>query len=312
MTLQQILYAITISEHGSMNKAAEALFISQPTLTNAVKELEQEVGISVFRRTGKGAVPTAEGKEFLTYARQLYQQYELLCEKYSDSSNVKRKFGVSAQHYSFAVKAFVETVKKFDSLNYDFAIRECKTDEVINDVGTLKSEVGILYLNDFNRNIIGKILRDNDLEFHNLIDCKAYVYIWKGHPLAGNDSIDYEELHDYPCLSFEQGEKGSFYFAEEILSTNEYPRSIKVSDRSTMLNLMVGLCGYTLCSGIICEELNGSDFTAVPFKPDENNRNPAMEIGYILKKGKRLSEIGQTYIDEMNKYLSNVSQSRRI
>lgn len=309
MTLQQILYAITISEFGSMNKAAEALFIAQPTLTNAIKELEREVGISIFRRTGKGAVPTAEGKEFLVYAQQLYQQYDLLCRKYSDNANIKRKFGVSAQHYSFAVKAFVETVKRFDTLNYDFAMRECQTAAVIEDVSTLKSEIGILYLNDFNRKVINKILRDNGLEFHYLIGCRAYVYIWKGHPLAKKKSIDYDELRDYPCLSFEQGEKGSFYFAEEILSTNEYPRSIKVSDRSTMLNLMVGLGGYTLCSGIICEELNGSDFAAVPFEPDDDNPNPAMEIGYILKKGVPLSEIGQTYIEEMAKYLTNVEHT---
>ncbi len=303
MTLQQIFYTITISEYGSMNKAAEALFIAQPTLTNAVKELERELGITLFRRTGKGAVPTAEGREFLVYANQLYRQYELILSKYADASNIKRKFGVSAQHYSFAVKAFVETVKKFDTLNYDFAMRECKTAEVIADVSALKSEIGILYLNDFNRKIIGKILRDNGLEFHSLINCKAYVYIWKGHPLADKKAIGCGELLDYPCLSFEQGENGSFYFAEEILSTNEYPRSIKVSDRSTMLNLMVGLLGYTLCSGIICEELNGSDFTAIPFISDENNPNPAMEIGYILKKGCPPSEIAETYISEMRRYL---------
>ena len=165
----------------------------------------------------------------------------------------------------------------------------------------LKSEIGILYMNDFNHDVIGKILRDNSLEFHHLIDCSAYVYIWKNHPLAKNKSITFEELADFPCLSFEQGEKGSFYFAEEILSTNEYPRTIKAADRSTMLNLMVGLNGYTLCSGIICEELNGSDFIAVPFENDD--KNSSMRIGYITKNGIPLSEIGKIYINEMTKYL---------
>ena len=258
MTLQQIYYVLTISEHGSMNKAAEALFISQPTLTSAVRELESELGITVFRRSGKGTELTTEGEEFLIYARQLYQQYELINEKYTDPSNVKRRFGVSSQHYSFTVKAFVETVKQFDMQKYEFAMREVQTLEVIRDVSSLKSEIGILYINDFNQRVMNKILRDNELEFHKLIDCKAYVYIWKNHPLAKNESISFDELRDYPCLSFEQGEKGSFYFSEEILSMNEYPRMIKAADRSTMLNLMVGLYGYTLCSGIICEELNGS------------------------------------------------------
>ncbi len=306
MTLQQIFYAITISETGSMNKAAETLFISQPTLTNAIKELEAQTGIHIFRRTGKGTLPTPEGEEFLMYARQIYQQYEMLNKKYADPSNIRRKFGVSSQHYSFAVKAFVETVKQFDIKKYEFAMREEKTTEVIADVSTFKSEIGILYLSDFNKKIIEKILRDNELEFHSLTECRAYVYIWKGHPLAKNKSISFSELEKFPCLSFEQGDKGTLFLAEEILSTNEYPQIIKTTDRSTMLNLMVGLNGYTLCSGIICEELNGSDYTAIPFETDENNSDSVMKIGYILKKNVPLSEIGKIYIDEMKKYLTEL------
>lgn len=308
MTLQQILYALTISECGSMNKAAEKMFLSQPSLTNAIRELEKEVGITIFRRSGKGTLATAEGEEFLTYARQLYQQYELLRGRYINPSEIKQKFGVSSQHYSFAVKAFVETVKLFDMQKYKFAIREEKTAEVISDVSTFKSEIGIIYTNEFNRKIIQKMLYENELEFNPLIECSAYVYIWKNHPLAKNKSISFDDLSIYPCLSFEQGEGGSFYFAEEILSTNEYPREIKATDRSTMLNLMVGLNGYTLCSGIICEELNGSDYIAVPYRSDSENPNETMTIGYIKKKNSPLSKIGQTYIKELNKYLNSAAE----
>lgn len=306
MTLQQISYILTIAKTGSMNKAAEALFVSQPSLTSAVRELEGELGITVFQRTSKGTIPTKEGEEFLIYARQLYQQYELLQDKYGKTGNIKRKFGVSSQHYSFAVRAFVETVKHFDTLTYDFAMRETKTLEVIQDVAALKSMIGILYMNDFNRKVIVKILRDNDLEFHHLIDCSAYVYLWKNHPLAKEKFITFPQLMDYPCLSFEQGESGSFYFAEEILSTGEYKRTIRATDRATMLNLMVGLNGYTLCSGIICEDLNGSDYVAVPFKDEEENPGSKMEIGYIIRKNAVLGEIGETYIAEMKKYLNEL------
>ncbi len=306
MTLQQIKYVLTIAEKSSMNKAAEELFISQPTLTSAVKDLETELGITIFKRNARGTALTPSGEEFITYARQLYQQYELLSSKYSDPTEIKLKFGVSSQHYSFAVKAFVETVKQFDLKKYEFAMREVKTLDVINDVTMLKSEIGIIYMSDFNRDIIQKILRDNGLEFHHLINCNAYVYLWKKHPLAKNSSITFEELADYPCLSFEQGEKGSFYFAEEILSTREYPRTIKAADRSTMLNLMVGLNGYTLCSGIICEELNGNDFIAVPFETED--KNFSMQIGYITKNGLPLSEIGKIYIHEMTEYLSKINK----
>lgn len=182
MTLQQMKYALTIAEQGSMNKAAEQLFISQPSLTSAVRELEKEIGIQVFVRSSRGVSVTAEGADFLMYVRQVYQQYELLHQKYGGSGGAKRKFGVSTQHYSFAVKAFVEMVKNFGTLNFEFAIRETRTMDVLHDVGGFRSEVGIIYQCDYNRRIIGKMLHELELEFVPLIDCRAYVYLWKGHP----------------------------------------------------------------------------------------------------------------------------------
>ena len=303
MTFQQLNYIITISETGSINKAAEKLYLSQPSLTSAIKELERELGIVIFNRTGRGVTLTADGLEFLPYARQVYGQYLSMMEKYGKGGERRQKFGVSYQHYSFAVKAFVEMAKAYDMAKYEFAIRETRTLDVIGDVARLHSEIGILYLSDFNRKAILKLLHANGLAFHHLIDCNAYVYLWRGHPLAGRSSISLSDLEPYPCLSFEQGDASSFYFAEEILSTNEYPRSIKTCDRATNLNLMTGLNCYTLCSGIICEELNGSDFVAVPYEPDSNNPNSVMEIGYIVKNNARLSGLGQRFLSEIRKYL---------
>ena len=248
MTLTQLNYLITIAETKSLNKAAEQLYVSQPSLTSAMKELEKELGIILFNRSGRGVTLTNDGTEFLLYAKQIYGQYENVLEKYGKGGSLKKKFGVSTQHYSFAVKAFVDMAKEFDMSKYEFAIRETKTMEVISDVSTMKSEVGILYLCDFNRKAIEKLLKSANLEFHHLIECQAYVYIWKGHPLAEEPSISFKQLEGYPCLAFEQGDNSSFYFAEEILSDNEYPQMIKANDRATMLNLMVGLNGYTLCS----------------------------------------------------------------
>jgi len=303
MTLQQLNYIITISETGSINKAAEKLYVSQPSLTSAIKELERELGIVLFNRTGRGVTLTADGAEFLPHARQVYGQYLAMMEKYGKGGERRQKFGVSCQHYSFAVKAFVEMAKAYDMAKYEFAIRETRTLDVINDVAQLHSEIGILYLSDFNRKALLKLLHANGLAFHHLIDCHAYVYLWNGHPLAGRSSISLQDLEPYPCLSFEQGDASSFYFAEEILSTNEYPRSIKTCDRATNLNLMTGLNGYTLCSGIICEELNGPDFVAVPYEPDSNNPNSIMEVGYIVKNNAILSGLGQRYLAEIRKYL---------
>ena len=303
MTIQQLNYAITISEIGSLNKASEILFVAQPSLSSAVRELEKELGITIFHRTGKGVTLTNDGAEFIQYARQVVTQYERLQEKYGKNGTLKKKFGISTQHYSFAVKSFVELVKQFDTQEYEFAIRETKTREVIEDVSTSKSEIGILYLSDFNRKAIEKILRSNQLEFHSLIRCEPSVYLWKGNPLAGRKVIRMEDLADYPCLSFEQGPSESFYFSEEIMSTSEYLRLIKATDRASMLNLMVGLNGYTLCSGIICEELNGPEYVTVPFEPDERNIGGTMEIGYILKASMIPSSVGMLYIRELEKYL---------
>lgn len=304
MTIQQLNYVITISEKGSLNKAAEVLYVTQPSLTSAVRELEKELGITLFNRGGKGVTLTNDGAEFIQYARQVVTQYDRLLEKYGKGGNLRKKFGISCQHYSFAVKSFVEMVKEFNTDEYEFAIRESKTRDVIEDVATGKSEVGILYLSDFNRKAIGKFLKSSQLEFHPLIKCEPYVYLWKGHPLAKKKSIRLEELRDYPCLSFEQGPSGAFYFAEEILSTYDYIRTIKATDRATMLNLMVGLNGYTLCSGIICEELNGSDYVAVAFEDEEEEVAAGrMEIGYIVRENMILSQLAEKYIGELKRYL---------
>lgn len=310
MTLTQLNYIITVVRMGSMNKAAEQLYISQPSLTSSIKELEKELGIVLFHRSGRGVTLTADGEEFLLYARQLYGQYELILERYGKNGTLKKKFAVSTQHYSFAVKAFVDMAKQFDMSKYEFAIRETKTGEVIRDVGSLRSEIGILYLCDFNRKCLEKLMRSAGLAFHCLIECKAYVYLWKHHPLAKETSISFGQLLDYPCLAFEQGDNSSFYLAEEILPANEYPRLIRANDRATMLNLMVGLNGYTLCSGIICEELNGNEFVAVPFQDDEKNQNSIMEIGYIVKKNMILSNMGKWYLQALKRYLREETKSR--
>ena len=297
MTLAQLRYAITVAGASSMNEAAGKLFISQPSLSASIKELEAEVGVELFKRTNRGISVTPEGEEFIGYARQVVEQYNLIESKYILKENTKKKFGVSMQHYTFAVKAFVEMVKQFGMDEYEFEIHETKTYDVIEDVKNCKSEIGVLYINDFNKKVLTKLFHQSGVEFHELLKCHIYVYLWKGHPLASKKEITLEELEEYPCLSFDQGQNNSFYFAEEVLSTYDYKRLIKANDRATFLNLMIGLNGYTLCSGIMCEELNGSDYCAVKLKSDE-----IMTIGYISRKGVPISPLGKKYLDEISKY----------
>ena len=300
MTLQQLKYALTIADCGSMNEAAKQLFISQPSLSETMKELETEIGLDIFLRSNRGIVITPEGEEFLGYARQVTEQFGLLQSKYIDKK-VKEKFSVSTQHYSFAVKAFVETVKQIGMEQYEFAVHETTTISVIENVKNFKSEIGVLYENDFNEKVLNKMFKENGLEFVELFSCDTFVYLWSGHPLAKQDVITMEELDEYPCLSFDQGKNNSLYLAEEMKSTYEYRRLIKANDRATLLNLMIGLNAYTLCSGIICEDLNGNDYKAVPLKETEK-----MRIGYIKRKGAKVSHIGELYIEELKKYKEKV------
>ena len=226
MTLQQLHQVITIAESKSMNEAARKLFVSQPNLSSVVRELEEEAGITIFIRSNRGIVMTPEGEEFIGYAKQVVEQYHLLEKRYMNSE-MKKKFSVSMQHYSFAVKAFVEMVKSVGMEEYEFAIQETQTNQVIENVRSMKSELGVLFISEFNEAVLLKLFKEYDLEFEELFACDTYVYLWKGHPLAAQSQICMAELEEYPCLVFEQGKNNSFYFAEEMKSTYEYKRKIK-------------------------------------------------------------------------------------
>lgn len=296
MTLTQLQYVVTIAETKSMNKAANDLFVSQPALSGAVKELEEELSLQLFTRTNKGIVITTEGEEFLSYARQIIEINNMAMDRFLNKKENKKKFSVSMQHYSFAVDAFIKLANEYSMNEYELAVHETKTYEVIENVKNHRSELGILYVNDFNYKAMNKIFNENDLEFIPLFDCGVCVYLAASHPLAKKTIIAFEELADYPCLSFEQGDKSSFYYAEEVLSTLEYRQIIKTDDRATMLNLMTGMNGYTLCSGIIFGDLNEGRYVSIPLKSDDT-----MTIGYIKRKHMPLSQLATEYIEIIKK-----------
>ena len=292
MTLQQLKYVIEVARSRSISKAAQNLFISQPSLSNALKELENELGIVMFIRTNKGITMTPEGVEFLGYARQVVEQADLLENRYAGAQSTQQHFSVSSQHYAFAVSAFVRLLKNYHREDYEFSLRETKTYEIIEDVKNLHSEIGILYLNDFNEKVISKFLREGNLLFHELFTATPHVFISSGNPLAKQEYVTLNDLLPYPYLSFEQGDYNSFYFSEEILSTISRPKNIHVSDRATLFNLLIGLNGYTISTGVISRELNGSDIVSVPLRVDEEIR-----VGYITHKNVKNSPLANIYIE---------------
>ena len=298
MTLQQLKYVITVAETGTITEAANRLYVSQPSLTNAIHELEKEMNIVIFNRTNKGITLSKEGDDFLGYARQVLEQAAILEDKYKGNPGGKKQFCVSTQHYSFAVNAFVDVIREFDAARYDFTLREEQTHEIIEDVAHMKSELGILYLSERNREVIERMLVANELVFEGLFCATPHVFVCADHPLADRSSVTLEDLEDYPFLSYEQGSYNSFYYSEELTSTFERRKNIRVRDRATLFNLAMGLNGYTVCSGVISHELNGPGIISIPLDVDEY-----MEIGIITRKNTTLTRYGRAYIDAIRQHI---------
>lgn len=298
MTLQQLKYFIETVKHGSINKAAESLFIAQPSLSNALKELEAEIGQDLFIRTPRGISLTTDGAEFLGYARQVVEQQSLLEQRWLNKTPSRRLCAISTQHYAFAVNAFVNMVKKTDALEYEYTLREARTYEIVEDVKNLRSELGILYKSTFNRQVIDKLLKENHLLFHPLFTAQPHVFVSATNPLSQKDKVTLADLECYPRLSYEQGDYNSFYFSEEILSTEYAKKDIKVGDRATIFNLMIGLNGYTISTGIVSADLNGDNIVAVPLDVDDD-----MTVGYITHKDLQLTQQAKLYIGELVKVI---------
>lgn len=292
MRIQQLQYLEKIVESGSINEAAKALFLSQPSLSNAIKELEQEMDLQLLVRQKSGVSLTNEGREFMIYARQILDQVKLMEAKYKQHTVRKQAFSVSAQHYAFVVHAFVDLIKQVDAEEYQFTLRETETQNILEDVMSFKSSLGILYLNKFNRQVLTKLFKEKKLKFTPLFKAKPHVFVCRDNPLAKKSSVKLRDLEDYPYLSYEQGQENSFYFAEEILSTLNRKMHIKVSDRATIFNLMVGLNGYTISSGIISSELNDDKIIAIPLEVDD-----MMTLGYLMPQQVEPSPITRQYLD---------------
>ncbi|MDE6781108.1 MAG: LysR family transcriptional regulator [Ruminococcus sp.] len=300
MTLQQLKYIIQIVQYGSITTAAQKLYITQPSLSKAVSELEQEMGITIFLRSNRGVILSEEGTKFLSYARQVVEQAELLEQTYKHNAPIKRIFAVSSQHYAFAVNAFVALVKEYGQDKYEFSLRELRTNDIIEDVYTQRSELGIIFLSNFNREVIMRILKNKELQFVQEFTAKPHVFVSRKNPLASKRTVSHKDLRLYPRLTYDQGMNNSFYFSEELHSTDESPKSIIVSDRATLFNLLIGLDGYTISSGILSSDLNGTDIVSIPLESDE-----IMEVGYINNTDRPLSKMALRYLEHFRIYIEN-------
>ncbi|GKU83844.1 LysR family transcriptional regulator [Niallia sp. NCCP-28] len=299
MKLHQLRYVIEVVMCGSINEAARRLYISQPSLSKAIKELEKEIGITIFTRTSTGITLSPDGAEFLGYARQVVEQVELLERRYFNTIPSQQLFSISTQHYAFAVNAFVEMIKKHGGDKYQFTMRETRTYEIIEDVKNLRSEIGILYVSSFNEKVMLQLLKEEGLDFHVLFKAAPHIFVSDQNPLSKRKSVTLEDLEDYPRLNFEQGEFNSFYYSEEIFSTIPSKKSIQVSDRATLFNLLIGLNGYTISTGILSSDLNGSNIVSVPLEEGE-----IITVGWVVHKKTQLSRMAKVYLEELKQIIN--------
>ena len=301
MTLTQLRYVIEVAEAGSISAAAARLFIAQPSLAKAVGELEAEMGVRIFERGARGVRLTDEGTRFLSYARQVVEQADLLESQYLHAEPRRRVFAVSSQHYAFVVNAFVGLVREIGREKYEFSLREGTTAGIIEDVRTQRSEVGVIYLSDFNREIIEGAVKRAELRFEPLFTASPHVFVSRTSPLAGRSSVTLGDLEPFPRLTYDQGSQNSFYFSEELHSTQMVDKQIVVTDRATLFNLLIGLDGYTISSGVLSADLNGEDIVAVPLESDEH-----MEIGYLHAAGRPLSSVAERYVAHLRSYIAGL------
>ena len=301
MTLQQLKYVIEVADRGSITEAAKSLFIAQPSLSAAIHELEEEIGVTLFLRSNRGVLITPDGAEFLGYARQVVQQAALIEDKYIAHSALRQRFCISTQHYSFTAGAFVELVRAQGGEAYEFILREGKTYDTINDVRTLRSEMGVIYLCSFNEAVISKMLREANLVFSELLTARPHIFVGRDNPLAKKERVTLEDLRPLPCLTYEQGDQNAFYFSEEILSTLNHYKSIKVTDKSTIVDLMVGTDGYTISSGMCPAYLRGDAVVSIPLEVDE-----VIRIGVITHRDYRPTKLGQMYLDILHRVVGGL------
>lgn len=299
MTLQQLRYAIEIANSGSMNEAAKRLFVSQPSLSNAIKELENELGITIFERNNRGISISAEGVEFLGYARQIIEQTEFMENRYTGKKRSPIYFSVSTQHYPFVVDAFVKLMKASKVPEYNFSLRETQTYEIIEDVRTLRSDLGILYINESNYKVMNKLFSDGNLKFTPLFNTNPHVYVRAGHTLAGKEMIKLADILPFPYITFEQGENNSLHFSEEMLSFTQIEKNIQVTDRATLTHLLLGSDSYTVGTGVMDAERNGDGLVTIPFDSPE-----VFTVGWIAHKDRKPGEMMSTFIDILNDQVS--------
>lgn len=308
MTLTQLNYVVTVSRMKSINAASKVLFISQSSLSASIRDLETELGILIFHRSSRGIIVTDEGAEFIRYAQNILMQVNMIRDRYAGNKEEKTPFSISMHHSTFGTTAFADVIRKYGVENYEFSLFETKTEEVIRNVKTARSEIGLLFLSDFNQIYYDKIFRDQNLEYSGITDFSVYAYVGRQHPLADRDRISVKELESYPCLIFDQDDNSGSYFYEEMVSAYQYKNVILTSDRATTMGLLTKINAYSVGIGVAGEgtDEEKSDVIAVRLDTDEKIR-----LGLIKRKEVPLSAPAKDFISEFSTFAKKAAEETK-
>ncbi len=306
MTLQQCVYVLKIHDTGTFSEAARQLFIAQSGLSNSVKLLEEELKIKIFERTKNGAVLTSEGAEFIRYAEQMVAQSEFILDRYGSQSK-KDRLHISTQHYDFIADVFCEFIDKCQSGGYNVSLKEKMTHEVIYDVETAMSDVGVIAVKKRDFEIMMRYLQTRDLSFFELLKTPPHMFVKSSHPLSGKTSVHYGELQGYPYVSYDQGKyNNSSLFTEEMSDNVVSDKHIVISDRATLMNMLLKTDCYTVGTGIMPSDLNDGKIISIPIVTDEE-----YSVGYVVKRNRVNTKMAEQFISLLNSFSSRYISKKK-
>ena len=300
MTIQQCKYVIEIAKSGSFNEAGKQLFVAQSALSSSIKQLEKELGIKIFERSKNGVRLSMEGAEFVRYAEQLVDRSDFIQNRYGGFADYK-KLHIATQHYDFVAEAFCKFLTSTKEKKYDFSIRELKTYQVIYEIEKAFCDVGILAIKDNDFDVMTRYLDNKGIVFNEFLQSPPHVYVRKEHALAKRKQISYDDLIDYPYLSYEQGARNSSFFTEELVDGFKANKRVTISDRATLMNVLLTTDSYTVGTGIMPSALNGGKIVGIKIASQSFYR-----IGYVLRKGESVNELTTAFIRELEEIFKNI------
>lgn len=300
MTIQQCKYVLEIARTGSFSEAAKQLFIAQSSLSAGIKSLERELNICIFQRSSNGVYLTDEGSEFVRYAADIVSASELAVGRYKSPQKTETLF-IATQHYDFIADVFGNFVKDVDLDRYRFSIKEIETYNVIREVENSYSDIGIIAIKDGDYDIMKRYLNKRNITFVSMLEAAPHVFVRRAHPLASMDRLSVADLKDFPYVSYEQGGQTASFFTEELNDARAMDKHIEISDRATLMNLLLMTDAYTVGTGIMPSALNKGDIVSIPFDSKEH-----YIIGYLLNSARKVSPMTERFIAHLKVSIQNL------